>query len=395
MIKVGFRISTERHLWLAECTKELARFSDKSYQVKDHEYYKMTPDKELFDNFEKEISSFYEDILVCPLLLITLIESTTQNMKAMLKGIFSEADIDKTMNLWLGKGIHSVTMDMNNHYLEAAICAEKRMSFLQKYGHRGAGELELANPRWVELGENAFVKILKGSSGPKLAGQLSVEEEINQLSSYKKQIIEKEWILLKEMLELRERWKMQLLSPYSHIRFIALEISRRYNIEDDIFWHSFQEILNKDFNSERAKRRKAKAEMSKAIYLPSILELDKLEEILSNKSANNSEVKNGISLSPGFVFGEVRVVLNPDKVNTDEWPANTILVAESTDPGWTGLFLKSKAIVVEKGGVLSHCAIVAREMNLPAISGIKQCHLRFKDGDKIWVDGNNGRITLA
>jgi phosphoenolpyruvate synthase/pyruvate phosphate dikinase len=197
------------------------------------------------------------------------------------------------------------------------------------------------------------------------------------------------------MLELRERWKMQLLSPYSHIRFIALEISRRYNIEDDIFWHSFQEILNKDFNSERAKRRKAKAEMSKAIYLPSILELDKLEEILSNKSANNSEVKNGISLSPGFVFGEVRVVLNPDKVNTDEWPANTILVAESTDPGWTGLFLKSKAIVVEKGGVLSHCAIVAREMNLPAISGIKQCHLRFKDGDKIWVDGNNGRITLA
>jgi phosphoenolpyruvate-protein kinase (PTS system EI component) len=50
---------------------------------------------------------------------------------------------------------------------------------------------------------------------------------------------------------------------------------------------------------------------------------------------------------------------------------------------------------VEKGGVLSHCAIVAREMNLPAISEIKQCHLRLKDGDKIWVDGNNGRITYS
>jgi len=95
------------------------------------------------------------------------------------------------------------------------------------------------------------------------------------------------------------------------------------------------------------------------------------------------------------VFGEIRVVTDPEQVDMSNWPENTVLVAESTDPGWTGLFLKSKAVIVEKGGVLSHCAIVAREMNLPAISGIRQCHLRFKDGDKIWVDGNNGRVTLA
>ena len=89
----------------------------------------------------------------------------------------------------------------------------------------------------------------------------------------------------------------------------------------------------------------------------------------------------------------MRVVSDPDLVNTDDWPQNVVLVAESTDPGWTGLFLKSSAIIVEKGGVLSHCAIVAREMNLPAVSEVKQCHLRYKDGDQIWVDGNNGRIS--
>ena len=89
------------------------------------------------------------------------------------------------------------------------------------------------------------------------------------------------------------------------------------------------------------------------------------------------------------------MVIDPENVDTNSWPEDVILVSESTDPGWTGLFLKSKAIIVEKGGVLSHCAIVAREMNLPAISEIKQCHLRLKDGDKIWVDGNNGRVTYS
>ena len=135
--------------------------------------------------------------------------------------------------------------------------------------------------------------------------------------------------------------------------------------------------------------------MSKSIYLPTILELAKLENILATKDESNVKSFNGMALSPGLVFGEVRVVTSPDMIDIENWPKNTILVAESTDPGWTGLFLKSKAVVVEKGGVLSHCAIVAREMNLPAVSGIKQCHLHFKDGDKIWVDGNNGRITLA
>ena len=153
--------------------------------------------------------------------------------------------------------------------------------------------------------------------------------------------------------------------------------------------------MSGDFDLKRAKTRKDTTEISKSIYLPTILELSKLEDVLENKSDSSVESLNGMALSPGLVFGEVRVVTDPDIIDTTNWPINTILVAESTDPGWTGIFLKSKAIIVEKGGVLSHCAIVAREMNLPAISGIKQCHIRFKDGDKIWVDGNNGRIKLA
>jgi phosphohistidine swiveling domain-containing protein len=395
MLKVSFRLSTERRIWLDECHKELTSFQEKSFRPREITFYENFSNEELFDSFKKEVDLFYDRHLVWPLVLITLIESTSQSLKALLKGVFSDEEIDKKINIWLGIGLHTVTMDMNQEYAEASLDPKKRSFFIQKFGHRGPGELELSNPRWTELGENAYIKIQANDRKVHAHAKQSVEEEIRNLNTYKKQVIEKEWLLLKEMLELREKWKMNLLSPYSHIRYSALEISKRFQLKDLIFWFTFAEINAKDFNLEIAHKRKLHSELSKAIYLPTIVSLSKLESILTNKTEAHQSMVSGESLSPGLVFGEIRVVTDPENTNTESWPDNTVLVAESTDPGWTGLFLKSKAVIVEKGGVLSHCAIVAREMNLPAISGIKQCHLRFKNGDKVWVDGNNGRITLA
>lgn len=396
MVGVSFRLSTQRQSWLSECSKELANFSEKSFRVKDAKYYQNDSNDELLKAFKREVEQFYDEHLVWPLVLSTLIESTTQSLKALLKGVLSEKEIENKMNHWLGIGIHTVTMDMNMDYSDAALEQGKRTHFLQKYGHRGPGELELSNPRWLELGDSAFLKISAAEKKKHIESATSVESEIQKLDTYKKQVIEKEWVLLREMLELREKWKMNLLSPYSHIRYIALEISKRFNLGDNIFWFSVHEIEAQEFDLAKAQKRKNNREMSKSVYLPSIVALSNLEEILTNKGdLKNSKSMNGESLSPGLVYGEIRIVTDPDKVDTNQWPENTVLVAESTDPGWTGLFLKSKAVIVEKGGVLSHCAIVAREMNLPAVSGIKQCHLQFKDGDKVWVDGNNGRVTLA
>jgi len=396
MVGVSFRLSTERQKWLSECARELALFHDKSFRLKDVTYYCNHTDERLFDSFKREVTNFYDEHLVWPLVLVSLIESTTQSLKALLKGVLPADEIEKTMNHWLGIGLHTVTMEMNMNYSEASLNSNLRSEFLAQFGHRGPGELELSNPRWMELGDNAFIKMSRSDKKIHAEGAVSVEKEIQSLNTYKKQVIEKEWALLREMLELREKWKMNLLSPYSHIRYSALEIARRNNLGDLIFWMTWQEILNKDFDLKRAAHRKNSAMLSKSIYLPGIVDLKGLESILTKTTetkTNNTLV--GEALSPGLVFGEIRVVTDPEKVDMSSWPENTVLVAESTDPGWTGLFLKSKAVIVEKGGVLSHCAIVAREMNLPAISGIRQCHLRFKDGDKIWVDGNNGRVTLA
>ena len=395
MFKVGMRLSTERNVWLKECTKEMLFLKDKSFRVQDATFYKDYSDEELYKSFKNEVSDFYNSHLLWPLLLVTLIETTSQNLKAFLKGLDSDSNIDHLLNKWMAQGLHTVTMDMNNEYKSAVNEESKQSLFLKKFGHRGPGELELANPRWSELGEKAFLKSTAKKAVKENSATYSVEAEIDLLKTYKKEIIKKEWLLLKEMLELREQWKMLLLSPYSHIRFIALEIARRNQIGDLIFWHNFKEIEEKKFDLLLAKKRKTQSELSKSISLPTIVELENVENILNGKMIHQKKAIDGLALSPGLSYGEVRVVIDPDNTDTDSWPEKTILVAESTDPGWTGLFLKSEAIIVDKGGVLSHCAIVAREMNLPAVSEIKQCHLFLKDGDKVWVDGNNGRITLA
>ncbi|MGZ3809665.1 MAG: PEP/pyruvate-binding domain-containing protein, partial [Bacteriovorax sp.] len=392
MLKVGWRLSTERKVYLNECAKELNLFKNKLA----HESFDDLKTSELLDLFRADSEHFYSHVLVYPLVLIILIESTSQSLRAMLKGVLPPEEIEQKLRLWMSHGLHTVTMKMNEDYQLACLDEKKRGSFLKTYGHRGPGELELSHPRWSELGDKTFYNLTKGTV--KKSSDIDVLQDIRDLKTYKKLAIENEWTLLKEMLELREAWKMALLRPYAELRALALQIAKRENLEDTIFWHDYLEIAKGDFNKERANERKEKANILKSISLPPIISLNELQTLAfgsHSKTEDKSNVLSGTALSPGFVFGEVRVVIDPENVDTTSWPADTILVAESTDPGWTGLFLKSKAVVVEKGGVLSHCAIVAREMNLPAISEIKQCHLRLKDGDKIWVDGNNGRITYS
>ena len=70
-------------------------------------------------------------------------------------------------------------------------------------------------------------------------------------------------------------------------------------------------------------------------------------------------------------------------------------MAEATDPQWALLFPRVKGLVVERGGVLSQCAIAAREMRLPAVSAVKNCCGQLKDGQRIRLDGDRGRVQLV
>ena len=97
----------------------------------------------------------------------------------------------------------------------------------------------------------------------------------------------------------------------------------------------------------------------------------------------------GIGASPGVVKGRVRVVKDPKNAKIEQ---GEILVAEFTDPGWIMLFPSSSGILVERGSLLSHSAIVSRELGIPCIVGITGLINSLKDGDIVKMDGTTGEL---
>jgi pyruvate,water dikinase len=107
-------------------------------------------------------------------------------------------------------------------------------------------------------------------------------------------------------------------------------------------------------------------------------------------AGNTTEQRVGIGCCPGVVRGWARVVTDP---KTAEVHAGEILVAERTDPGWILLFAGASGVVVERGSVLSHSAIVARELGIPAVVSVPGLASWLKTGDLIEVNGTSGVVT--
>jgi len=103
-------------------------------------------------------------------------------------------------------------------------------------------------------------------------------------------------------------------------------------------------------------------------------------------------VLTGLPSSPGRVTGIARVLYSPQE-STRLQPGE-ILVAPSTDPGWTPLFLLASGLVMETGGYLSHGAIVAREYGIPAVLNIPLATQRIPDGSSILLDGAQGVVQV-
>lgn len=99
----------------------------------------------------------------------------------------------------------------------------------------------------------------------------------------------------------------------------------------------------------------------------------------------------GMPVSPGVATGPVKVLLSPAERGVEK---GDVLVAYTTDPGWTPLFVNAAAIVLEVGGALQHGAVVAREYGKPCVVGIDQVVTRLRDGALVEVDGTMGTVRL-
>ena len=112
----------------------------------------------------------------------------------------------------------------------------------------------------------------------------------------------------------------------------------------------------------------------------------------SHESPVTGHVLTGLPGSPGQAQGPVYLVGSIDDFVA--FPKGSVLVARTTNPTWTPLFYNAVAVITESGGPLSHGAVTAREMQIPAVMSVRDCMSALKNGDTVKVDGSRGLVTI-
>jgi pyruvate,water dikinase len=162
---------------------------------------------------------------------------------------------------------------------------------------------------------------------------------------------------------------------------------------EDLFYATWEEIekhfagQNPDLAARIAQRRAEWQEYARQAHYPAFLRGDTPVEPV--ESAWTREWR-GRAVSPGNAQGHARVVRSPGDFNRIR--AGDILIAPATDPAWTPIFARLAGLVLERGGVLSHGAVVAREYGLPAVAGIPNITDVLHDDEMIQVDGSVGVV---
>ena len=193
----------------------------------------------------------------------------------------------------------------------------------------------------------------------------------------------------------RETAKFYLMLGYEQIRRALLELDRRYQLDGGIFYlvpDELRRLIDGEVFSDVITARKTKRELMLQIEVPDVIFSDALDQIGTATPLETVDTLTGVGVSAGIATGQARVLLTPTDVRPSD--RNYILVCPSTDPAWTPLFLHAAGLVMERGGILSHGAVVAREYGVPAVANIPNATRRITEGQTLQVDGNQGTISI-
>jgi len=274
--------------------------------------------------------------------------------------------------------------------------------WLATFGHRAPEEFDLATPRWRERPE--AVELLAGH----LAGAESpidrhhgrtqaCEARVRNLKATLSDAAGREFdeilSLTHRYLRFREDGKFYLMLAYDLLRDLALEAGRRLEIEDEVFLLREEELFDAlstgiaplHLIERRRLARAAEAE----IDLPPLITEDGMATLGERVEIELTGEIPAFPISGGVASGPVRIVLSPEQAGDSS--DGYILVCPSTDPNWTPLFAKAAGLVIECGGMLSHGAVVAREMGIPAVVCEGATRL-LEDGALVTIDGNHGSL---
>jgi pyruvate,water dikinase len=274
-----------------------------------------------------------------------------------------------------------------------------RAIFLERFGHRGELEMELAAPRWRE-DPTAVERLPIRPAEQATAEQAQLERweqiaEEARLSKFERTALDPEVQILHTSLALRETAKHYLMHGYALLRATLLEIDRRHRLSGGVFYLTPEELPRlaggEDFTGKIAERKRRRS-VCLSLEAPPVLFSDDLEALGRPVVVAGVDSLHGSPLSAGVAEGPALVLEHP---RVEDLPAAPyILVCPSTDPAWVPLFVRARGLVMESGGVLSHGAIVAREYGLPAVAGIPGVQHRLTTGQRLRVDGGTGTVMV-
>ena len=291
--------------------------------------------------------------------------------------------------------------------------------FLDRYGMRCVGEIDITRPRWSERPTTLLPVILGNikNFGPG-AGERRFEQGLREAQAKEQEVLERVRALpdgtekaeetkrkidrVRTFIGYREYPKFGMVSRYFVYKHALLEEAHRLvgrhvlRDKEDIFYLTFQElndaVRSNQVDDQLIEQRKDAFLACQALTPPRVLTSD--GEVVGGTYRRDHVPTGaliGLPVSAGITEGRARVIL--DMAEADLEPGD-ILVTAYTDPSWTPTFVVIAGLVTEVGGLMTHGAVIAREYGLPAVVGVEHATRLIRDGQRIRVNGTDGYVEI-
>lgn len=292
-----------------------------------------------------------------------------------------------------------------------------REEFARSYGHRGPHEFEVSVPRpgedptWIDA-QLAGLRHLRTDTAALLARQEQIRQQAwaRFADRYpgketRMRVAVRRW---NAVVRDREAARSEIMRVFWVLRAFVLRAGQLTGHGDDVFYLSREQLLDLLRGSETALeqvpvRRATYAQYAALPPYPTWIvgafdplrwaaDPDRRANVYdaSGRTAPVRDTVTGFPGAPGIVEGTARVIASPEQ--GDRLQPGEILITPRTNVGWTPMFPRAAAIVTDVGAPLSHAAIVARELGIPAVVGTGNATLRLRDGDHVRVDGRHGTV---
>jgi pyruvate,water dikinase len=292
-------------------------------------------------------------------------------------------------------------------------------AYLDKYGMRCVGEIDVTRPRWSERPTTLVPVILDNIRNFEPgARKRRFEQGRNEAEKKEQDVLERLHALpdgerkadeAKRMIDrvrtfigYREYPKYVIVSRYFVYKQALLEEAERLvqahvlREKEDIFYLTFAELHDvvraNLVDDQLIRQRKDAFRSYEALAPPRVLTSD--GEVIAGAYRRDDVPAGalvGLPVSAGIIEGRARVIHDMAEADLD---AGDILVTAYTDPSWSPLFVAIAGLVTEVGGLMTHGAVIAREYGLPAVVGVERATRLIRDGQRIRVNGTDGYVEI-